>query len=145
MKLSDIEEQWAVDCRIDSQDLVNEGIRSPLLHAKYHKILNYEKIVLIQMERDLKRLRLQFQNHAAVPDRRGMETGFLSTVGPTHRIIKTDIPKFEAGDEVLTKHEADRDLQTSKVKYLESILWQIAQRKDHIANANKTKAFESGI
>jgi hypothetical protein len=46
MKLSDIEQHWAEDCKIDKTELDNESIKVPYLHSKYWKFLIHEKVLL---------------------------------------------------------------------------------------------------
>ena len=52
MKLSDLQEMWAEDCKIDETNLGKESARVPLLHAKYINLLSSTRLNLRKAESD---------------------------------------------------------------------------------------------
>ena len=142
-KLSVIEEQWAEDCKIDRFNLVSESQRSPLLHSKYSKLLNEERKILIAMIRDFKRTKLEARQFMINPTANNPK-GFLSKIPKGQRIIKSDYDSMIDGDESVSQEEAKVSLQKAKVEYIESILWQIKDRRAIIYNMISLLKFESG-
>lgn len=144
MKLEDIQTQWAEDCKINQFELIESSEKSPRLHAKYSEILNQERRVQIAMEREFKRSKLAMRQFMANPTPKGNPKGYLSSVPKSQRIIKTDYDKMIDGDDVITQEEAKLNLQRAKVEYLESIIWQIKDRKDIIRTIFNVMKMESG-
>jgi hypothetical protein len=57
MKLSEIQELWAKDCKIDQLNLGPESTKTPELHAKYLNLLTNAKLQLRKTEADYFRMR----------------------------------------------------------------------------------------
>lgn len=57
MKISDIEEQWNIDCEINQHDLGESAARVPKLHAKYVSMLASTKLQIRKFESTFFRLR----------------------------------------------------------------------------------------
>ena len=55
-KLSDIQEMWKKDCKIDDIELDASSLQVPVLHAKYSEILANQKLIQIRYENQLKDL-----------------------------------------------------------------------------------------
>ena len=55
-KLSDIQEMWKTDCKIDDIELDASSLQVPVLHAKYSEILSNQKLIQIRYENKLKDL-----------------------------------------------------------------------------------------
>ena len=63
MKLSEIQEMWAADCKIDQLNLGPESTKTPELHAKYLNLLSNSKLQLRKAEADyfrMKRTKLRY-------------------------------------------------------------------------------------
>ena len=52
-KLSDIQEMWKKDCKIDDIELDASSLQVPVLHAKYSEILANQKLIQIRYENQL--------------------------------------------------------------------------------------------
>ena len=52
MKLSDLQESWAEDCKINEMNLGHESARTPNLHAKYLNYLSSTRLNLRKAESD---------------------------------------------------------------------------------------------
>jgi len=48
MKLSDLQEMWAEDCKIDETNLGKESARTPILHAKF---INYLPSTILNLRK----------------------------------------------------------------------------------------------
>ena len=57
MKLSEVQEMWTGDSKIDELNLGRESTKTPELHAKYLNILSNTKLQLRKAEADYYRLR----------------------------------------------------------------------------------------
>jgi hypothetical protein len=57
MKLSEVQEMWTSDSKIDELNLGRESTKTPELHAKYLNILSNTKLQLRKAEADYYRLR----------------------------------------------------------------------------------------
>lgn len=147
MKRSDIRDMWQEDMEI-GLDLQEESRRTPRLHAKYSYMLDQENIRLAAIRRDYKNLRGRAWALMKNPPREPKDNpeGFLSHLSKKVFIDKTKAFADDAmdGDPVLNAKELEIELQEAKVKYLESILWQIRDRKDHIRNIQNNLRFNAG-
>jgi hypothetical protein len=54
--LNQILDMWAEDCRINNNKLDESSAQSPVLHAKYLRLLSEAKLTLKKIERDQKLL-----------------------------------------------------------------------------------------
>jgi hypothetical protein len=52
MKLSEVQEEWEADSRINRTDLGNESLRTPMLHSKYLNKLSNVKLLVRKAEAD---------------------------------------------------------------------------------------------
>ena len=52
MKLSDLQQMWSEDCKIDETNLGKESARVPMLHAKYINFLSSTRLNLRKAESD---------------------------------------------------------------------------------------------
>ena len=57
MKLSEIQQDWSVDSKINEFELGREAIKVPMLHSKYLTILSNTKLQLRKADSDYYRLR----------------------------------------------------------------------------------------
>ena len=52
MKLTDLQEMWTEDCKINELNLGQESVKTPNLHAKYLNLLTSTKLNLRKAESD---------------------------------------------------------------------------------------------
>lgn len=52
MKLTELQDMWSEDSRIDENNLGNESIRTPVLHSKYLNLLSSTRLSLRKAESD---------------------------------------------------------------------------------------------
>lgn len=146
MKLVDIQEQWKIDCLINSSDIINEVSRTPFLHSKYTEILNQEKRTLRILQKELKNLKIEILEFLRNKTPEGVKKGIAKNYDTTKiRRVKSEFPILQEGDDLYTQKEAEMKIQEDKVDYLEKILWEIARRKDHLATITRYQVYLSGV
>lgn len=145
MKLSEIEEMWGKDCVIDDIFLDRESTKdSHLLHHKYFVIFNSERKALLQLEGELKLLKIDKWEYfnGILDEERLKERGWLPF---GTKILKTNIPLYIDSDKDILNMNFKIGIQQQKVDFLKAIIEQINRRNFHIKNAIDYKKFTSGI
>ena len=145
MKLSDLQESWAEDCKIDELNLGRESARTPTLHAKYLNYLTSNKLNLRKAESDyFNTRRLKYRYYR----------GELTSV----ELAEYEWDQWQGNkplknemDEFLS---CDKDLITleDKVEYFKTVLYQLEQiirslnsRTWDIKNCIEWNKFTSGM
>jgi hypothetical protein len=145
MKLSDLQESWAEDCKIDELNLGRESARTPNLHAKYLNYLTSSKLNLRKAESDyFNTRRLKYRYYR----------GELTSV----ELAEYEWDQWQGNkplknemDEFLS---CDKDLITleDKVEYFKTVLYQLEQiirslnsRTWDIKNCIEWNKFTSGM
>lgn len=146
MRTEDIVKEWEQDCRIDPLNIVEEATRTPLLTAKYLGYLQVETRVLIAMDREFHKLKGAIRTflRTAPPDPKDNPHGFCQHIPRGLRVLKSEFQWIEDSDPVITNEAARIDLQRSKVKLLEEIIWAIKDRKFLLQRIQTQQHFESG-
>ena len=120
MKLSELQEQWAKDCKIDETNLGHESARTPLLHSKYLNYLSSTRLNLRKAESDYFNMRRK-----------------------KYRYYRGEMTQAELDEEEWTqwqgnkplKNEMDEFLQfdaelvalQDKIEYFKTVLYQLEQ------------------
>ena len=120
MKLSDIQEQWKNDSKINQLELGDEAVRTPNLHAKYLTVLSNNKLQLRKAESDYNNMRrLKYRYY------RGELT--------ESDLNKLNIPQYMGNkplknemDEFLTCDE-DLNTLTDKIEYYKTVMFTLEQ------------------
>ncbi len=140
MNIDEIQKLWEEDSKIDPDNLHEESIKIPSLHAKYFQI--YNNIVLLKkMEENklkvLKKERWLYYSGKAEPD--------VYKDNPfDHKVLKPDIDKYLDADEDLMKSASKIDYYNTILNYLDSILKTILNRTYQIKNAIEYMRFTAG-
>tara|TARA_R100001480_G_scaffold7097_2_gene14562 strand:+ start:413 stop:853 length:441 start_codon:yes stop_codon:yes gene_type:complete len=144
MKLSDIQEQWKNDSKINQLELGDEAVKTPNLHAKYLTVLSNIKLQLRKAESDYNNMRrLKYRYYR----------GELSSSD----LEKLNLPQYMGNkplknemDEFLTC-DSDLNTLTDKIEYyktvvftLEQILRSINSRTWDIKSAIEWNKFTNG-
>ena len=145
MKLSDLQESWAEDCKIDELNLGRESARTPNLHAKYLNYLTSSKLNLRKAESDyFNTRRLKYRYY------RGELTSAELAEYEWDQ-WQGNKPLNNEMDEFLS---CDKDLITleDKVEYFKTVLYQLEQiirslnsRTWDIKNCIEWNKFTSGM
>lgn len=140
MNIDEIENLWEKDSIIDPDNLHEESIKIPSLHAKYFKI--YNNIILLKKmeENKLKIMRKEkwiYYSGKADPE--------VYKENPfDHKVLKQDMEKYLDADEELLKLISKIDYYNTILNYLDSILKTILNRTYQIKNSIEYMRFTAG-
>lgn len=144
MTLEEIFNIWSEDSKINKTSLVDESIKTSLLHSKYLKIYSTEKLTLYKLEAEYKLLlKIKTEYFAGTLDTQTIkERGWE----PNQKIIlKSDINIHIEADQDIQKISLKMGLQREKIYALESILKAISNRGFAISTAVNYMKLMSGI
>lgn len=141
MDIETIQSMWEDDSSIDPDNLHEESLKIPSLHAKYYKI--YNNIILLKKieeskYKNLKKDRWLYYTGKADP-KVYKETPF------DYKVLKSDIDKYMDADEKLSQVCLKIEYYNTMLAYVENILKQILQRNYQIKNAIDFMKFVSGF
>lgn len=143
MKLEDIHALWDVDSVIDRTDLVNQSLLTVSLHSKYLRILSHEKMLLLKIDADLKRLKLdKYEFYTQGPTRETQKLGWK--MPDRGAVLKGMAQQYMEADSDIVALALKVGLQQEKVSVLESIIRMINNRGFQIKNAIDVLKFEAG-
>ena len=145
MKLSDLQESWAEDCKINEMNLGHESARTPNLHAKYLNYLSSTRLNLRKAESDYLNCRRKEYRYY----RGEMTQAELTDEGwdqwQGNKPLKNEMDEFLTVDNNLV------ELQ-DKVEYFKTVLYQLEQiirslnsRTWDIKNAIEWNKFTNGM
>lgn len=144
MTLEELHDIWDVDCKIDSDHLDRESIRTPNLHAKYLRFLIQHKMKLAALETDYKLMRQRkFRYYRGEMSKSELEdSGWDQWQGV--KPLKNEMEEFLDGDSDLNKITIKCEYIKNMIEAFESILNQIKARDWQIRNAIQWKQFIAG-
>ena len=142
MNLETIQSMWEKDSLIDKDNLHDESLKIPSLHAKYHEMFN--NILLLKKKAEQQRKNIRHERYE-----------YFSGKADPDVYIENPFPKKIRDKDTMTKYlDADEKLSTSSLKidyydtmlvYIESILKVIQNRTFQIKNAIEFMKFNSGL
>ena len=140
--LGAIQEMWEKDAQIDRDNLHDESLNIPSLHAKYFQL--YNTIFLLRKKAEQQRKNIRHERYE-----------YFSGKADPDVYIKDPFPKKIRDKDTMTKYlDADEKLSNSSLKieyydtmltYLESILKVIQNRTYQIKNAIEFMRFNAGL
>ena len=143
MKLSELQQHWQADCKIDEMALDGESLRIPNLHSKYLAYWNEEILNLKKLEgenKQLYRTKWEYYN-GKLSDEELEELGWEQF----HlKIIRQDIDIYISSDKDLLLHKSKIDYTKQKINFLEQILKHLNGRGYLIKNAIDFLRFQTG-
>ena len=142
ISLDDIQSMWTKDSQINIDDLHNESLKVPILHAKYYEL--YNTITLL-------RKRAETQYNQKKLERYNFYSGKASP-----EVYKEEPFPYKVRDkEGMQRHiDADKNLSDifmkieyydTMLKYLEEIIKMISNRTYQIKNSIDFLRFQSGM
>jgi hypothetical protein len=142
MNLEDIQEMWNKDSIIDPDNLHDESIRIPQLHAKYYTVYNTIMLLREKARDQYNRVKLERYN-------------YYSGKAPAEVYAEEPFPYKVRDKEALQRH-MDADEKLSKIdlkiryyditlKFLEEIIKNISNRTFQIKNAIEWNKFQAGF
>jgi hypothetical protein len=145
MKLTEIQEQWQEDARIDQTNLGNESVRVPLLHAKYLTVLSTSKLQLRKAESNYyNNRRLKYRYYRGEMSRDELEQeGWSQFQG--NKPLKNEMDEFLQCDADLLSLQDKIEYFKTVVYTLEQIIRSINSRTWDIKSAVEWTKFTNGM
>jgi hypothetical protein len=142
MNLEQIQEMWERDSQIDPDNLHDESLKIPQLHAKYYTIYNTITLLKEKARESYHKIKLERYN-------------YYSGKAPAEVYIEEPFPYKVRDKEALQRH-LDADERLNKIdlkvryydvmlKFLEEIIKTISNRTFQIKNAIEWNKFQSGF
>ena len=140
--LDTIQEMWEKDAKIDRDNLHDESLNIPSLHAKYFQI--YNTIFLLrkkaeQQRKNIRHERYEYFSGKAAPD------VYIQNPFPKKIRDKDTMTKYLDADEKLSNASLKIEYYDTMLTYLESILKVIQNRTYQIKNAIEFMRFNAGM
>ena len=142
LNLEAIQEMWEKDAKIDRDNLHEESLNIPSLHAKYFQL--YNTILLLrkkaeQQRKNIRHERYEYFSGKADPD------VYASNPFPKKIRDKDTMQKYLDADEKLSTASLKIDYYDTMLTYLESILKVVQNRTYQIKNAIEFMRFNAGL
>ena len=140
--LESIQEMWEKDAKIDRDNLHDESLNIPSLHAKYFQI--YNTIFLLrkkaeQQRKNIRHERYEYFSGKAYPD------VYIQNPFPKKIRDKDTMTKYLDADEKLSNSSLKIEYYDTMLTYLESILKVVQNRTFQIKNAIEFMRFNAGM
>ena len=140
--LDTIQDMWEKDAKIDRDNLHDESLNIPSLHAKYFQI--YNTIFLLrkkaeQQRKNIRHERYEYFSGKADPD------VYIQNPFPKKIRDKDTMTKYLDADEKLSNSSLKIEYYDTMLTYLESILKVIQNSTYQIKNAIEFMRFNAGM
>lgn len=145
MKLTELQEQWAEDSKIDETELGREAIRVPLLHSKYLTFLSKVKLQQRKAESDYFNTRRQkYRYYRGEMTRAELEElGWEQFQG--NKPLKNEMDEFLQCDKDLIELQDKVEYFRTVIYTLEQIIRSINSRGWDIKTAVEWTKFTNGM
>ena len=140
--LDSIQEMWEKDAKIDRDNLLEESLNIPSLHAKYFEL--YNTIFLLRKKAEQQRKNIRHERYEYFSGKADPEVYQKDPFGKKIR-DKDTMQKYLDADEKLSNSSLKIDYYDTMLVYLESILKVIQNRTFQIKNAIEFMRFNSGL
>jgi hypothetical protein len=137
-----IKSMWEKDSHIDIDNLHEESLKVPVLHAKYYEI--YNNLVLLKTKAEQQRKNIRHERYE-----------YYSGKSDPDVYVKDPFPKKVRDKDAMQKYlDADEKLSTVSMKieyyqvminYIDSILKQVSNRTYQIKNSIEFLRFSAGL
>jgi uncharacterized protein YozE (UPF0346 family) len=141
LDLDEIQKMWEKDAHIDMDNLHQESINVPVLHAKYFEI--YNTVILLKKKAEQTRKNIRHERYEYFTGKADPE---VYTENPFPKKIrdKDTLQKYLDADEKLSQVSLKVEYYDTILNYLESILKVIQNRTYQIKNAIEFLRFQAG-
>jgi len=140
--LDDLQKMWEKDSIIDKDNLHDESLNIPCLHAKYFDI--YNKILLLRKRAEQQRKNIRHERYEYFSGKSDPEV-YQDNPFPKKIRDKDTMQKYLDADEKLSTSSLKIEYYDTMLVYLESILKVIQNRTFQIKNAIEFMRFNSGL
>jgi len=142
INLDKIQSMWQEDCKIDIDNMHEESIKVPLLHSKYHEILN--NLILLRtkaqkIQKSVRHERYEYYSGKADPEVYQREP-FPKKVRDKDALIR-----YMDADDRVSEANLKVEYYDVMINYTESILKQISNRTYQIKNSIEWHKFQAGF
>jgi hypothetical protein len=145
MKLTELQDEWSKDCKINELNLGQESIKTPNLHSKYLNFLSSTRLNLRKAESDyLNCRRKKYRYYRGEMTREELEEENW-TQWQGNKPLKNEMDEFLTVDADLVQYQ-------DKVEYFKTVLYQLEQivrsinsRGWDIKNAIEWQKFTNGM
>ena len=141
MNLDDIQSMWEKDSQIDKDNLHDESLKIPALHAKYHEMFN--NTLLLRKKAEQQRKNIRHERYEYFSGKADPEV-YIENPFPKKIRDKDTMQKYMDADEKLSQVNLKIDYYETQLNYIESILKQISNRTYQIKNAIEWQKFVAG-
>jgi len=137
-----IKSMWEKDSHIDIDNLHEESLKIPVLHAKYYDI--YNSLVLLktkaeQQRKNIRHERYEYYSGKADPD------VYIKDPFPKKVRDKDAMQKYLDADEKLSTVSMKIEYYQVMINYIDSILKQVSNRTYQIKNSIEFLRFSAGL
>lgn len=142
MNLEKIQEMWDKDSHIDPDNLHDESLKIPQLHAKYYTLYNTITLLREKARESYNKVRLERYNYytGKAPQEVYVEEPFPYKVRE-----KDALQRYIEADEKLSSIDLKIRYYDVQLKFLEEIIKTIANRTYQIKNAIEWHRFQAGF
>jgi len=141
MNLDDIQSMWEKDSQIDKDNLHDESLKIPALHAKYHEMFN--NTLFLRKKAEQQRKNIRHERYEYFSGKADPEV-YIENPFPKKIRDKDTMQKYMDADEKLSQVNLKIDYYETQLNYIESILKQISNRTYQIKNAIEWQKFVAG-
>ena len=142
MNLEQIQEMWEKDSLIDPDNLHDESIKIPQLHAKYHTV--YNKITLLREKAKETHSKVRLERYNYYTGKATVEV-YEEEPFPYKVRDKEAIQRHMDADEKLNKIDIKIRYYDVMLRFLEDIIKTISNRTFQIKNAVEWHRFQAGF
>jgi hypothetical protein len=140
--LDKIQRMWEEDSKIDIDNLHNESLNIPVLHAKYFQI--YNNIILLRKKAEQQRKNIRHERYEYFTGKADPDV-YIENPFPKKIRDKDTLQKYLDADEKLSSACLKIDYYDTLLNYLESILKMIQNRTYQIKNSIEFIRFTAGL
>ncbi len=140
--LEKLQNMWEKDSQIDPDNLHQESLNIPILHAKYFEV--YNNILLLRARADQHKKNIRHNRYEYFTGKADPEVYIEEPFGKKIRDKET-MQKYLDADEKLSNAGLKVQYYDVMIKYLEDIIKSIHNRTFQIKNAIEYMKFQSGM
>ena len=142
INLDVIQKMWEKDANIDIDNLHNESLKIPSLHAKYFDL--YNNTLLLRKKTEQQKNNIRHERYEYYSGKADPEV-YIENPFPKKIRDKSTLDKYLDSDEKLSSIRLKIDYYDTILEYLDSILKMIHNRTYQIKNSIDFMKFTSGI
>tara|TARA_R110000823_G_scaffold287414_1_gene405666 strand:- start:13 stop:432 length:420 start_codon:yes stop_codon:yes gene_type:complete len=138
---------WSEDCRINNNKLDESSAQSPVLHAKYLRLLSEAKLMLKKVERDQKvLLKDKWLYYNGKMDQKQLDSkGWNPDPFDGLKVMKGEMEHYYNSDPEIQRSEEKVEYWKTIISTLQEIVDNVKWRHQTIGNIIRWKQFEAGM